>query len=79
MSFNEFEHKARLYVVGALDEEETAEFLDARREFGAVGDELIRESQKLAAAFALSLRPQPVPPETKQRLLAMIREALHHS
>jgi ferric-dicitrate binding protein FerR (iron transport regulator) len=73
MSFEEFQQQARLYVVGALDEEETREFQRWRQQFGAEAEEFINECRKLNSVFALSLRPRPANPETKKNLLDKIR------
>ncbi len=79
MNFDEFENKARLYVVGALEAEEMDEFVDARREFGDPAEEFINECRKLNAIFALSLRPHAPHPGTKLRLLEQIREAMREN
>ena len=76
MNFDEFENKARLYVLGALDPEDTAEFDAARQELGEQAEAAIRECERLNSMFALSLRPVPPKPATKQRLLSMIEQAL---
>ena len=76
MNFEEFENKARLYVVGALDDEETASFQAARLEFGERAEDFIRECRKLSSMFALSLRPSAPRPEAKAKLLAMINAGL---
>lgn len=34
MSFKEFQNQSRLYVIGALEPEETEEFEKARKKFG---------------------------------------------
>ena len=72
MSFEEFQHLARLYVVGALDEDEMLAFEDSRRHFGEAAEEFIKECRQLSAAFALSLRPQPPRKDAKEKLLSMI-------
>ncbi len=77
MSFEEFENKSRLYVLGALDEEETAHFQEAREQFGRRAEEFIRECRKLNSVFALSLRPNQPKPDTKARLMAKIRDAVN--
>ena len=41
MSFEEFQNCARLFVVGALEPDETAEFETARREFGEKAEAFI--------------------------------------
>lgn len=76
MNSEQFAGKARLFVLGALDEEEMHEFEEARREFGPTGEQVIRECERLSSMFALSLRPTPPKPATKERLLAMIEQAL---
>jgi endonuclease YncB( thermonuclease family) len=76
MSFEEFQTKARLYVVGALDREDIEAFEEARGEYGERAEEFIRECSRLNSAFALSLRPRAPKPETRDRLLARIRNAM---
>ncbi len=77
MSFEEFENQARLHVLGVLeDEDDIAQFEKARVEFGERGEAVISEYQRLSAAFALSLRPTPPKPATKERLLSMIELAM---
>lgn len=76
MNFDEFQHQARLYVVGALDAEDAAAFEKARAEFGLQAEQSIDEFRHLGSAFALSLRPQPARPETKLALLAKIKAGL---
>jgi hypothetical protein len=76
MSFEEFEHQARLFVLDAMEEDERASFEAARREFGARAEETIRECRRLNAAFALALRPQPPKQEAKARLMALIQKSL---
>ena len=74
MSFEEFENKARLYVLGVLEDEEFDEFRKARAEFGERAEEVVCECRKLAAAFALSLRPRAAAPTTKDKLLDLVRQ-----
>lgn len=74
MSFEEFQNRARLYVIGALEPEETAEFEAARREFGQPGEDFIAECYNLHEAFALSLRPEKTSNTLKERLMAKVRE-----
>lgn len=75
MSFDEFQHLARLYVVGALDEDELLAFDEARRRMGDVAEEFIRECRQLSAAFALSLRPQAPRGDSKEKLLALVQKS----
>ena len=77
MSFEEFENKARLYVLGALDEDDMTDFERARVHFGRKAEWAIAECERLNSMFALSLRPTPPKPATKERLLDMIQSALH--
>ena len=76
MSSDEFESKARLYVLGALDDEELARFEDERHQFGPAAERVIQECERLNSMFALSLRPTPPKPTTKQKLLDMVNAAM---
>ena len=76
MNSEDFENKARLYVLGAMDDEELAEFDRLRHELGSAAESVIQECERLNSMFALSLRPTPPKPATKQRLLDMINSAL---
>ncbi len=75
MTFETFQHHARLYVLGALDEEEMVAFEEARREFGPRADDYIQQCKELNAAFALSLHPQQPRSDAKERLLSMVRKS----
>jgi hypothetical protein len=79
MSFEEFQHHARLYVLGALDEEEMVAFEEGRRAFGAAAETFLDECRQLNSAFALSLRPQAPRADAKERLMAMVRESLRQT
>jgi hypothetical protein len=74
MSFEEFQNRARLYVIGALEPEETEEFERARKEYGQQAEDFIGECYNLHEAFALSLRPEKSSDALKQRLMAMVRQ-----
>ena len=76
MNSEDFENRARLYVLGALDDEELAEFERVRHEMGVKAERIIQECERLSSMFAVSLRPTPPKPATKQRLLDMINGAL---
>ena len=76
MNSEDFENRARLYVLGALDDDELAEFERTRRDLGTEAERVIQECERLNSMFALSLRPTPPKPATKQRLLDMINGAL---
>ena len=52
MSFEEFQNRARLYVIGALEPDETDEFEQARKEFGQPAEDFIAECYNLHEAFA---------------------------
>ena len=74
MSYEDFQNRARLYVIGALEPEETAEFEEARKHFGQGAEDFIAECYNLHEAFALSLRPEKTSDSLKERLMAMVRE-----
>jgi hypothetical protein len=74
MSFDEFENQARLYVIGALEPEETEEFEKARRQFGQKAEDRIAQCYELHEAFALSLQPAKTSAALKDRLMQMVRE-----
>jgi len=74
MSFKEFQNRARLYVIGALDDDESHEFEDARAKFGQKAEDFITECYRLHEAFALSLRPAKSSDVLKERLMKMVRE-----
>jgi hypothetical protein len=74
MNFEQFQKRARLYVIGALEPEDTTEFEKARKKFGQQAEDFITESYKLHEAFALSLRPAKASDAIKNRLMAMVRE-----
>ena len=76
MNSEDFETQARLYVLGAMDDEELLEFDRLRHELGSEAEKIIQECERLNSIFALSLRPTPPKPATKQRLLDMINSAL---
>jgi hypothetical protein len=78
MNFDEFQSQARLYVIGALEPEETDEFERARRQFGQKAEDAIGECYALHEAFALSLRPAKTSSALKNRLMQMVRERKGH-
>jgi hypothetical protein len=74
MSFEEFQNRSRLYVIGALEPDELEEFEQARKEFGQKGEDFIGECYGLHEAFALSLRPAKASSSIKDRLMTMVRQ-----
>ena len=76
MNSDDFENRARLYVLGALDDEELSHFEDERQQLGAEAERVIQECERLNSMFALSLRPTPPKATTKQKLLDMVNAAL---
>ncbi|MGH8092008.1 MAG: hypothetical protein ACREIF_00850 [Chthoniobacterales bacterium] len=74
MSFEEFKNRARLYVIGALEDSESLEFEKARAKFGEKAEAFITECYRLHEAFALSLRPAKSSEALKERLMKMVRE-----
>jgi hypothetical protein len=75
MSFDEFQNYARLYIVGGLDDEETAAFQRARRFYGQRAEDFVRECRQLNSAFALSLRPHPPREDARERLMSLINRS----
>ena len=73
MNFEQFQNQSRLYVIGALEEEELAEFEKARGKFGKKGEDFITKCYALHEAFALSLRPAKSSDAIKERLMAMVK------
>jgi hypothetical protein len=73
MSFDEFQNQSRLYVIGALEPEETEAFEDARKDFGQKAEDYIAECYSMHEAFALSLRPAKSSDALKERLMSMVR------
>jgi hypothetical protein len=73
MSFDEFQNQSRLYVIGALEPDETEAFEQARKDFGQKAEDYIAECYNMHEAFALSLRPAKSSDALKDRLMAMVR------
>ena len=73
MSFKEFQNQSRLYVIGALEPEETEAFEEARKHFGQKAEDYITECYTMHEAFALSLRPAKSSDALKARLMSMVR------
>jgi hypothetical protein len=74
MNFDEFQNRARLYVIGALENGERRSFETARGKFGQRAEDFITECYQLHEAFALSLRPAKSSDALKDRLMKMVRE-----
>jgi hypothetical protein len=77
MSFEEFQNRSRLYVIGALEPSELADFEEARQEFGKKAEDFIGECYALHEAFALSLKPAKSSASLKERLMARVRDKQH--
>ena len=73
MSFKDFQNRARLFVIGALEADEMAEFEQARRQFGEKAETFIAECYSLSEAFALSLKPAKASDQIKTRLMEMVK------
>ena len=73
MNFEQFQNQSRLYVIGALEQDELEEFEKARRKFGKKADDFISKCYALHEAFALSLRPAKSSDAIKDRLMAMVK------
>ena len=78
MSFEEFQNRARLYVIGALEPDETEEFEQARKEYAQQAEDFIAQCYDLHEAFALSLKPAKSSDNLKERLMSMVRERRSH-
>ena len=78
MNFDEFQNRARLYVIGALEADELEQFEGARRDFGKKGEDFINECYELHEAFALSLKPAKASAALKDRLMSMVKERKEH-
>ena len=74
MSFEEFQNRSRLYVIGALETDELEDFEDARKEYGQKAEDFIGECYALHEAFALSLKPAKSSAAMKERLMSMVRD-----
>jgi hypothetical protein len=74
MSFEEFQNRSRLYVIGALEPDEIDEFETARKQFGQKAEDFISECYALHEAFALSLKPAKSSAALKDKLMSMVRE-----
>jgi hypothetical protein len=79
MSFDEFQNRARLYVIGALENGESQEFEAARAQYGQEAEDFITECYRLHEAFALSLRPAKSSEALKERLMKLVRERKSNS
>jgi hypothetical protein len=73
MNFEQFQNQSRLYVIGALEQEELEEFEKARKKFGKKADDFISKCYALHEAFALSLQPAKSSAAIKERLMAMVK------
>jgi hypothetical protein len=73
MNFEKFQNQSRLYVIGALEQEELEEFETARKKFGKKAEDFITKCYALHEAFALSLRPAKSSAAIKERLMAMVK------
>lgn len=78
MSFEAFQNRARLYVIGALEPDETEEFEEARKQYAQQAEDFIAQCYDLHEAFALSLRPAKSSDNLKDRLMSMVRDRRHH-
>lgn len=74
MNFEQFQNQSRLYVIGALEQDELEQFEKARKEFGQKAEDFISECYALHEAFALSLKPAKSSAALKDRLMSMVRE-----
>jgi hypothetical protein len=73
MRYEQFQHLARLYVVGALELDELTEFEEGMRLYGEIAEEYLKECRRMEAALTLSLRRSAPRSDAKQSLLEAIR------
>lgn len=78
MNFEEFQNRSRLYVIGALEQDELDQFEQARKDFGQKAEDFIGECYALHEAFALSLQPAKSSAALKDRLMSRVRERAQH-
>jgi hypothetical protein len=74
MNFEEFQSRARFYVIGALPAEENEKFEEAGKQFGQKAEDFIRECYALSQAFALSVQPAKSSAALKKCLTSMVRK-----
>ena len=60
MSFEEFQRRARLYVIGALEPDEQAEFEKARKKFGRKGGRFRCRMLRVARSVRLELASREI-------------------
>ena len=73
MSFEEFQNQARLYVIGALEADET-KLLSWPKNILGKKQKITSPNATMHEAFALSLRPAKSSEALKERLMAMVRK-----
>lgn len=76
MNYTDFQHLARLFVVGALDHDELEAFTTGRLLFGKRAEAYLRECRDLGAVLALGLDPMTPRPGSKAQLMQSIRQQL---
>jgi hypothetical protein len=74
MTFEEFQDRARLYVLGALDSAEMKEVKKATKAFGQKAENFIQECYALRETLALRLRPARSSALLKEGLMSMVRQ-----
>ncbi len=72
MTFDEFRNQARLFVIGALYNQELEHFTEARRTFGSRGEAFLRDCYALHEAFALTLRAEAERNRLQRRVMSMV-------
>ena len=79
MTYEEFQHLARLYALDALEPDELREFRTALAFYGERASRYVAQCRKVNDA--LSLRHDPIPPDptTREKILRMITGNLSSS
>lgn len=76
MNYSDFQHLARLFTVGALDQDELEAFTTGRLLFGKRAEAYLRECRDLIAVLALGLDPMEPRPGAKALLMRSIHQQL---
>jgi len=74
MTFEQFQNRARLFVIGALYPNESEPFMEARAQFGPKAEAFLRDCYALRDAFALSVQPQSNRDKLKNRITSLARQ-----
>ncbi len=71
MNLEEFQHLARLFTVGSLENDELREFLTVRAFLGPRAERYLEDCRRLHEAIISELEPMPPSPTTREKVLRM--------